>query len=1172
MSNICNINFISDHCFINNEHIYIQDYIKNNNKPKITCQKGHELVLVNGEKRKPHFRHKNNNDVGGKPMTLWHCEWQGCFPITEKTYLQKPSQIKERRADVVLNETKILEIQHSKYEKEEIDNRKHDYRLHGIDIIWLIDGNKNIDVKILDYSNRVYLEFTTDYWRYESFKSYDFIFIDINSIIYKINPNKVKSHMIDVENGKTKEEFIESLKTNIDIWNNEEPEQCNLFIKQQGAGNGKTHGIIKMLEDDDKCHYTKFIYITKQHSAKHIIKTEFENQKQHFQYLKNIEITENNKKYIINFFNEKSKKKCQIIVSTIDSFTYSIGNKNHNHFNKFEGLIYSIIDGHIETKNCGTINFGGVNPKLNKETLLVIDEFQDPPEYYAKAIVQIMRNKYIDLFIVGDKLQSITNEKNEFTYFLEQEFPLINIIKLQPTNVCRRFIHPKLVDFVNFMIPFEKYGLPEIKPYKEYDGQDTNPLIFFTGKFTDSIIKTEENENKIIVEVEKIMEYYEREVDENNRFPEDFLIVTPFTKNNPLVDALLLAINIFWKNKFTNDSEYMNNWNNNASLDKYYRYAIFHKSEEGSSIDLSESEYSTRIVSCHSSKGDGRNVVFIIGFNENAIKKFSQTSNNLVYNSLIHVGVTRMKERLYIRYENNNDDIARKINKYRQNDTFCEEIKPNVNINNHIKYHEIVCDSIHNSYELFVENIINSLELEQIVENKDEKRIVDMGNHIIRYSSLFITILLEIVNKEKTNKDSEIKKQIIAILNNVCESDITTVNDLKGYYTLLRDGEKEIPIIKISNKGKDYIKYFNVIFEIVNHLKTKIKNLLKNKEHIILCPLEYIILNYMIQIVHQKEKSNINIVDIYDIVDLYCNSFDNDNINGHDNCVCKKHFNKSSQDTSVKNKKINDMKLYLFKHFEKINDIKNIMGTFHQKYPKINWLMNQSVYYEGNDNFIISKKFTLIGYDESSVIIAYIKPQFNSLNYNEILVNSIFDTHLINNVKKYNKENKISENYKRFNDKKVITCIFTLDRNEAYYIDWHDSIKNNDYIIKDRICFNIIEKYKLESSNLFYFYSYWRMFCPDNEKRPSDFIRFLKEKIDKIKKEMSPTCLPKYIEEFFSQIEFEIELSKGKTNKELILKNYDDCDYFLEKIKTKLEINVKRYLCMKIEDESDSDC
>ena len=34
-----------------------------------------------------------------------------------------------------------------------------------------------------------------------------------------------------------------------------------------------------------------------------------------------------------------------------------------------------------------------------------------------------------DVFIVGDKLQSITNEKNAFTYFLENEFPSINIIK-----------------------------------------------------------------------------------------------------------------------------------------------------------------------------------------------------------------------------------------------------------------------------------------------------------------------------------------------------------------------------------------------------------------------------------------------------------------------------------------------------------------------------------------------------------------------------------------------------------------------------------------------------------------------------------------------------------------------------------------------------------------------
>ena len=287
----------------------------------------------------------------------------------------------------------------------------------------------------------------------------------------------------------------------------------------------------------------------------------------------------------------------------------------------------------------------------------------------------------------------------------------------------------------------------------------------------------------------------------------------------------------------------MKNWKKNMTIDEYYRYAIFHKSEEGSSIDLSESEYSTRIVSCHASKGDGRKVVFIINFNESAIKKFSQTSNNLVYDSLFHVGITRMKEKLYIRYDNNNDDIARKINKYRQNDKICQEIKPNIKVNNYIKYDDVVSNSIDKSYKLFYENIIKGIDLEPVIENKDEKRIVDMGNHIIRYSSLLITILLEIVNKEKTNKDSEIKKQIIAILNNVCKSDITQVNDMKGYYRLLSDDcEKEIPIIKISNKGNDYIKYFTIIFEIATLLKSKITNLLKNKTQIILCPIECIIL------------------------------------------------------------------------------------------------------------------------------------------------------------------------------------------------------------------------------------------------------------------------------------------------------------------------------------------
>jgi len=1172
MSKLCNKTFFTEYCFINNEVIHVDLFIKNKNKyenEKINCRKGHELILVNGKKRKQHFRHKHSYDVGGNPMTEWHCEWQSYFPNTEIVFPKKTTQIKDRYADVLLNDKQILEIQHCKYEKEEIDSRKHDYQLHDIEIIWLIDGNNLIDVNVLECSNRVYLEFKGDCWKYESFMSYEYIFIDINSNIYKIYPNNVKSRMIDVECGKTKEEFIESLKNGTDIWNNESPMQCNLFIRQQGAGNGKTYGIIEMLEDDDKANYINFIYITKQHSAKHIIKTEFESQLQNFKYLKNFEIIFNNKKYIIKYFNEKSGKRCQVIISTIDSFTYSIGNKEHNYYDKFEGLIYTIIEGYIESKKCGTIQFAGVNPKLNKETLCVIDEFQDPPEHYAKAIIQIMLNKYIDVYIVGDKLQSISNERNAFTFFMENEFPSINIIKINPSNICRRFIHPKLVNFVNYMIPFEKYGLPQVTPYKEYDGPDYDSIVFFIGKRIDAIVKNETNDETIVNEVNNIMYHYKEEVNSNNRFPEDFLVVTPFTKKNPLADALLLAINIFWETKFANEPEYMQKWNNAANIDHYYRYAIFHKSEEGASIDLSESEKSTRIVSCHSSKGDGRNVVFLIGFNESAIKRFSGTNDSLVYDSLLHVAITRMKEKIYILYENNNDDIARKINTYRNTngENICQDNKPSITITNYIKYNDIISNAMNQSFKKFNETIIQHAELHQHKEEKkDEKRIVDMGNHIIRYSSLFVTILLEIVNKEMSNPDSEIKKQIKAILYKVIESDITPTTTIKGYYILLKL-EKEIPIIKISDKGKDYIMYFDIILAVCKNVQNKIKAFLKSPSTFILCPLECIMLNYMIQIIDQKENSDININDIYNIIDIYNDSFNHDVI-GHENCLCKKYFNKKCIER--KNKKIDDMKLYLIKHFEKIQDIKHVMTLFHNKYPKINWLMNQTVHLEGNDSFKIYKKFGLIGYDNENVVIGYIKPQFNSLNYNEILMTSIFDTYLIQNVKKIDKEGNTSENYKRFYGKKVISCVFTLDKNEPYYIDWGNLITENIPIIKNTIYLNVMEKYKLENNMVHYFYNYWRLYCPEDDRKPSKFIKFLKEKLTEHEGKLIPYKMPEYIRVFLSYIEFELDNCK-KTQKDVILKTYEDSQYFLEKMDSKLDASLQRYLGIYEDEESDEE-
>ena len=69
MTNLCNICFMSNYCFINEVNIEVNDYIKQNCKKKITCRQGHELILVNGDKRKPHFRHKHSEDLGGNPIS-----------------------------------------------------------------------------------------------------------------------------------------------------------------------------------------------------------------------------------------------------------------------------------------------------------------------------------------------------------------------------------------------------------------------------------------------------------------------------------------------------------------------------------------------------------------------------------------------------------------------------------------------------------------------------------------------------------------------------------------------------------------------------------------------------------------------------------------------------------------------------------------------------------------------------------------------------------------------------------------------------------------------------------------------------------------------------------------------------------------------------------------------
>ena len=97
---------------------------------------------------------------------------------------------------------------------------------------------------------------------------------------------------------------------------------------------------------------------------------------------------------------------------------------------------------------------------------------------------------------------------------------------------------------------------------------------------------------------------------------------------------------------------------------KYIKFIYLHRSEENKPINLKESENATRILSIHASKGNGCEVVFLFGLNERSLKRFSQNQINIIYESLLHVALTRQKIKLYIGYDNKEDEISKRFEKY----------------------------------------------------------------------------------------------------------------------------------------------------------------------------------------------------------------------------------------------------------------------------------------------------------------------------------------------------------------------------------------------------------------------------------------------------------------------------------------------------------------------------
>lgn len=752
---------------------------------------------------------------------------------------------------------------------------------------------------------------------------------DLNNLIYKCSKKdniccKYGHRLIPVQGYRLRWHFRHIGKC-----------ENKLYIKQNGPGSGKTFNIIHMIQNKEFLHFTKFIYVSKQHSARAIIKDEFLSQyNAGLLNIKNMVFRDIGKKYIINYTNNRGLE-CCIIISTIDAFMYAIGDKTVQTFDYFEGIVQSIIDNSVDD----TIHFAGMITSLS-ETLYISDESQDLKELYGKALLKIIKETGMSLYAVGDQLQSISNETNAFTYLMRCEYPKY----IEPAvNICRRFSHPKLVDFVNYMTPYFKYKLPLLTSYhmNVYD----NPLTII---FENIKINMEER-------IDEIMNYYKKEVDENNYLPKDFLVVTPFVSNNPFISCLNSAINEFWIQKF--------------QLDTYETYSVFHKSEIGSSINLDESKETTRIVSIHSSKGDGRNCVFVIGLHETSLKTFSGLRETLIYDSLLHVAITRMKKKLYITC-NENDEIGQRIKNYLlKNDMPCIThslfIDPKVNIKNILP----ACGEK-----------INSLIVDDYQESTEPNQNIN-GFYTIRYGVMF-----QEVCKKLKDQYFDRMSQIKVIRDIALNAPIIICTSWKDYNVRLKmntgteenqytDKEPSIPLLNI----KGYSSYFNLIYENIEIIRNTSGNHLS-------C-LQSIIFYYMTQVTSRGKYTHMNILELYKMIDKY---------------------NKSEFDT------------YLIHHDDYMKKLDAVCEPLIEL--KMSW--NPHVSIEYNFDIILKTQIDLIGYNKDTIMLTYLKPELNRMNYTEIKIKAMMDAYIVS-----------KSNNTKYAGKKIIVCIISYHKH--YFVNYN---------------------------------------------------------------------------------------------------------------------------------------
>lgn len=936
--------------------------------------------------------------------------------------------IKRRRIDAVSANSTYIEMQNSPISAVEVRQRKTDYGLHGVNLVWIVNG-EGVTCTPLNVSNTFLLSFAGEgcKWKWASFHDagYACVLVHIDEYVYKVPVADIRSSMIDVASRLSVDECVSLLNTGaIDAWDATPLTRSTLFFNQRGAGCGKTYESIQLCTDSRFLHKTTFVYLTKMHSAKQVIFDEWREQLLHGSLctsVKDVVFEEPGKQFRI-FFTRSilgEEDRVSILIGTIDSFMYALGNKLAEGRDFFAALVGSIRDGFVaRLSSTGGVAVGGTQVELNRRALIVVDEAQDLPVLYVEALASIMRNTYIDCYVIGDKLQSLMVIPNIHTFLETATLPHTDVVKSEGVNVVRRFHDGRLADFVNAVVPFAKFGLPAITGVctGERDGcgraSHSSPPEFAIKPFH---FKHENQDMSAMIDnVEHVMQYVHAEVVRHNYGPEHFMFVFPLVKTNSFACVLECSLQQYWLERLNN---------------REGKYVFFHKSQEGEPINLGESTHATRILSIHAAKGTGREVVFVLGLSSAVLSYFHATPGDLKFESMVHVALTRAKQTMYVgMVQQRGDELYERLFANHQGDSVAgarlHAPVPSCKLNS-----TQMTSAVLNSDELFdqmdalfgLRKWRSSLFGDSDSTRRLDSALVDYGHHVMRYGVMCTALSIDIFNAQALDEGCSWVDTRLAI---VSQARVELLPP-KLYWKRLKDmwnpnASKKvgniIPVLQFeATASTRYVRYAFILQRYIKRVQRKLVVGLQQKSVDSMCPLESVVLQYCINVKTKRTYSTTSNMDVYHVMACYEGAFKTaQTSHAVYNCLCDAVFGGSmvfgDSATTPSSRSLTSFQEDIIKHHERlvlmkhnydsiVTQLVRDRGMDEQDAKQLKFVGSKKVEYgpsdASNGRFELCSVAHFEGRCDTDAVHIYITPVFNELNALEIGVCCAFTRFLM---------------------------------------------------------------------------------------------------------------------------------------------------------------------------------